>query len=85
MDREILVYVDIHNVPVLVGRLWTRVRNGKESATFEYNKDWIQNPYRFSLESALNLDPGPHHTAEGRSLFGDGTSASYFVQNNLHL
>jgi len=70
MDREILVYVDIHNVPVLVGRLWTRVRNGKESATFEYNKDWIQNPYRFSLESALNLDPGPHHTAEGRSLFG---------------
>jgi serine/threonine-protein kinase HipA len=70
MDRQILVYVDIHKVPVLVGRLWTRVRNGKESATFEYDKSWIENPYRFSLEPALTLGPGPHHTAEGRSLFG---------------
>jgi len=70
MDREILVYVDIHKVPVLVGRLWTRVRNGRESATFEYDQSWIENPYRFSLEPALTLGPGPHHTAEGRSLFG---------------
>src|SRR5258708_36053231 len=70
MDREILVYVDIENKPVLVGRLWTRVRNWKESATFEYDKDWIKNPYPFSLEPALTVGPGPYHTAAGRSLFG---------------
>jgi serine/threonine-protein kinase HipA len=70
MDREIFVYVDIENVPVLVGRLWTRMRSGKESATFEYDTNWIKNPYHFSLEPALTIGPGPHHTAEGRSLFG---------------
>jgi hypothetical protein len=32
MDREI-VYVDIENVPVLVGRLWAPVRRDRESAT----------------------------------------------------
>jgi serine/threonine-protein kinase HipA len=70
MNREILVYVDIENVPTLVGRLWTRVRSGKESATFEYDENWIESPYRYSLEPALTLGPGPFHTAEGRTLFG---------------
>lgn len=70
MDREIFVYVDIENTPTLVGRLWARVRSGKESATFEYDDTWIKNPYHFSLEPALSVGPGPYHTAEGRSLFG---------------
>lgn len=70
MDREILVYVDIENSCAFVGRLWTRVRGGKENATFEHDKTWINNPYHFSLEPALTVGPGPHHTAEGRSLFG---------------
>jgi serine/threonine-protein kinase HipA len=70
MDREILVYVDIEDTPTLVGRLWARVRSGKESATFEYDETWIKNPYHFSLEPALTVGPGPYHTAEGRSLFG---------------
>jgi serine/threonine-protein kinase HipA len=38
MDRELLVYIDLNNKPLLVGRLWTRLRKGKESATFEYDK-----------------------------------------------
>src|ERR1700676_1434542 len=70
MNREVFVYVDIEDVPVLVGRLWTRVRSGKENASFEYHENWINNPYRFSLEPALSIGPGPFHTAEGRSLFG---------------
>ena len=70
MNREVLVYVDIAGQPMLVGRLWTRVRNAKESATFEYDKTWLANPYCFSLEPALALGPGPHHTAQGRPLFG---------------
>jgi serine/threonine-protein kinase HipA len=69
-DREILIYVDIENTPALVGRLRTRVRSGKESPSFEYDETWIKNPYHFSLEPAITVGPGPHHTAEGRSFFG---------------
>ena len=70
MDREILVYIDLENKPVLVGRLWTRVRGRHEGATFEYDKDWIKNPYRFSLEPALSVGPGPYHSTADRALFG---------------
>ena len=70
MNREIPIYIDIKDSPTLVGRLWTRVRAGKESGTFEYDKDWLANPYCFSLEPALTLGPAPHHTAQGRPLFG---------------
>jgi serine/threonine-protein kinase HipA len=70
MNREILVYVDIENAPTFAGRLWTRVRSGKESATFEYDEAWLKNPYRFSLEPALTLGPAPHHTVQGRPSFG---------------
>jgi serine/threonine-protein kinase HipA len=70
MDREIFVYVDIENTPVVVGRLWTRVHSGKDSATFEYYTSWIRNPYHFSLEPSVTIGPGPHHTTEERSSFG---------------
>jgi hypothetical protein len=44
------VCVDLDGVPHLVGRLWARARKNKESATFEYDKTWLENPARFSLE-----------------------------------
>src|SRR6267378_2151503 len=70
MDRELLVYIDLDNKPLLVGRLWTRLRKDKESATFEYDKQWLNNPIVFSLEPALTLGPGPFHTQAGKALFG---------------
>ncbi|HTX35446.1 MAG TPA: type II toxin-antitoxin system HipA family toxin [Bryobacteraceae bacterium] len=70
MDRQILVYVDLHGTPYLVGRLWARVRKERESATFEYDRSWLAHPERFSLEPALKLGPGPFHTASGKPLFG---------------
>ena len=70
MDREILVSVDLHGMPVLVGRLWWRSRKGRESASFEYEPGWLQHPERFALEPALGLTHGPFHTAPGRPLFG---------------
>jgi serine/threonine-protein kinase HipA len=69
-DAQILVHVDLDGVPVLAGRLWTRVRRGKESASFEYDSRWLAHPRRFSLEPALALGPGPFHTPAGKSLFG---------------
>jgi serine/threonine-protein kinase HipA len=70
MNQEVFVYVDLRGTPHLVGRLWTRVRKDRESATFEYDKIWLAHPDRFSLDPALKLGPGPFHTPADRALFG---------------
>jgi serine/threonine-protein kinase HipA len=70
MEKEVLVYMDLEGAPRLVGRLWTRIRKDKESATFEYEQSWLVHPERFSLEPALKLGPGPFHTASDKPLFG---------------
>jgi serine/threonine-protein kinase HipA len=70
MEEKTYVYVDLGGTGVLVGTLWSRARKGQESASFEYQKSWLENPKRFSLEPALILGPGPYHTEEGKALFG---------------
>src|SRR5215467_1702105 len=76
MDREILVYVDLDGKPHLVGRLWARVRKNRESASFEYDQTWLENPLRFSLEPALQVGPGAFHTSSDTPIFGSlGDSA----------
>ncbi len=54
----------------LVGRLWCHRRNGRESATFEYDPGWLQHPERFALEPALQLTEGAFQTGAGQTLFG---------------
>jgi serine/threonine-protein kinase HipA len=76
MDKEVLVYVDLRGSPLLVGRLWGRIRKDRESATFEYDKGWLTHAERFSLQPALKLGPGPFHTTAEKQLFGSiGDSA----------
>ena len=70
MDRALLIYADLAGSTILVGRMWARVRRGKESATFEYEGAWLRHVERFALEPALTLGPGPQHTPAGRALFG---------------
>src|SRR6201984_1505236 len=70
MDRETLVYVDLDGKPHLVGRLWANVRKNKESASFEYDKTWLKNPLRFSLEPAMGVGPGAFHTPADTPMFG---------------
>jgi serine/threonine-protein kinase HipA len=70
MDREVLVYVDLNGVPHLVGRLWSRTRKSRETASFEYAPTWLENPARFSIEPALQLGPGPFHTQGDLPMFG---------------
>jgi len=70
MDKETLVYLDLQGTPRLVGRLWARMRKDRESATFEYDRNWLAHPERFSLEPALKLGPGPFHTPSDKPLFG---------------
>ena len=70
MEREVFVYVDLGGTAHLVGRLWGRVRKGRDSATFEYDDRWLAHADRFSLEPALKLGPGPFHTVSDQPLFG---------------
>lgn len=70
MDKDVLVYADLQGVPHLVGRLWTRVRKNRETASFEYDSTWVNQPARFSLEPALTVGPGPFHTPADLPMFG---------------
>lgn len=70
MERIVFVHVDLGGVSRLAGRLWTRMRKDRETATFEYDRSWLERPDRFSLEPALTLDPGPFHTAPDKPMFG---------------
>lgn len=70
MDTATLVYVDLEGEPVLTGRLWSRMRKGRNSASFEYDDQWLRRPDRFALEPALQLAPGPFHTTADQRLFG---------------
>ena len=70
MNHQIFVYADLDGVPHLVGTLWTRHAKMRESASFEYNKEWLEHPRNFALEPALQLVSGSVHTNNTRSLFG---------------
>src|SRR6266404_2977085 len=70
MHHEVEVYVELDGQTHLVGRLWPRLNKGREGASFAYDSSWLVSPLRFPLEPALTLDPGSHHTRQGRSLFG---------------
>lgn len=73
-DRLAYVYADLGGNAHPVGRLYAHNNKGKETATFEYEAEWLANPLRYSLEPALNLGAGQFYTP--RSLFGSlGDSA----------
>lgn len=70
MEQTIQVSVDIQGEPIKVGRLWTRTRHGRESASFEYDQAWLSRPDRFSIDPTLSLGRGVFHTLTHQSLFG---------------
>lgn len=70
MEREVFVHIDVNGLPALVGRLWARVRGKQESASFEYDPEWLKRADRFSLEPALMLTSGAFHTGGDRPMFG---------------
>lgn len=73
-DRLVYVYADLDGTSHLLGRLYAHNNKGKETASFEYEPAWLENPARYSLEPALNLGAGQFYTA--KSLFGSlGDSA----------
>ena len=65
------VHLDLAGRSVLAGRLFMRSRRARQSASFEYDRDWLVHPEAFSLDPALlPLGPGVFHTPTDRELFG---------------
>ncbi len=70
MEQAFLVYVDLEGFPIKVGHLWCRFRNGRESMSFEYDREWLGHQKRFSLDPALKLVAGSFHAAPDKPMFG---------------
>lgn len=62
MERELDVFVARDSTDLLVGRLWARVRGGRETASFEYAAEWLASDARFELDPELPLGRGRFHT-----------------------
>lgn len=69
-DRKICVSIDLEDATHIVGTLWARQSRARESASFEYSKEWLENPRRFSLEPALQIGRGAFHTQNNQRIFG---------------
>lgn len=70
MEETILVYIDLEGTPIKAGQLWGRFRNGRESMSFEYDREWLNHPKRFSLDPALKLAVGSFHASPDKPMFG---------------
>jgi len=74
VEREIHVYMDVADKPLLVGRLWGRDKQGAETATFMYDASWLERSGAVSLSPSLPLTPGPFQSNKG--LFAPFSDAS---------
>lgn len=69
-SKEIYVSVQLDEDIIPVGKLWCHQRSVRESASFEYNQNWLKHPERFALDPALQLTKGAFHTQADQLLFG---------------
>ncbi len=63
MEHELDVYINVGRDPVLVGRLWMREKQGRETSTFRYHQSWLERQGAFPLAPTLMLTPGPFQSA----------------------
>lgn len=69
-NKEVIVSISLNGKDIRVGTLWFHIRGTRESASFEYDKKWLEHPEKFALDPALQLTTGTFHTEQGISLFG---------------
>jgi serine/threonine-protein kinase HipA len=69
-SKEVIVSISLGGEDIRVGKLWFHVRKGRESASFEYDQEWLTHPEKFALEPALKLTEGVFHAGTGMSIFG---------------
>ena len=69
-SNEVIVSISLDGENHRVGRLWFHLRGARESASFEYDKKWLEHGEKFALDPALTLTKGAFHTIDGMSIFG---------------
>jgi serine/threonine-protein kinase HipA len=69
-NEEVIVSISLGAENIRVGKLWFHIRNARESASFEYDKNWLERFEKFSLEPALQLTEGTFHTGSRAGIFG---------------
>lgn len=75
-SNEVVVSIALGGEDIRVGILWFHIRGNRETASFEYDKKWLEHPEKFALEPALKLTEGAFHTKQGIRIFGSiGDSA----------
>lgn len=67
---EVEVCVRIGGEDYLVGSLHRQQRRGFEAVGFQYAPAWLDNPYRFSIQPTLRLDPAPFAPNQAQTLLG---------------
>ncbi len=73
---EIEVYISLEGSTQRIGTLFRQLARGKESISFTYHENWLENPQRFSLEPGLRVGKGLFHPGGEREIFGSiGDSA----------
>lgn len=68
-SKEVIVTISLGSENIRIGKLWCHARGDKESASFEYDREWLAHPEKFALEPALKLTEGAFHT--GKSVRSD--------------
>lgn len=69
-SQQIYVSIELGEQTHSVGKLWFHQRGSRQSASFEYDKDWLRHSEKFALDPALQLTEGAFHTTPDQILFG---------------
>jgi serine/threonine-protein kinase HipA len=69
-SQQVYVSIQLGDECHLVGKLWCHQRGSRQSASFEYDANWLKHPEKFSLEPALQLTEGTFHTLANQVIFG---------------
>lgn len=69
-SQQIFVSMDLGEETLIVGKLWFHQRASRQSASFEYDKNWLKHSEKFAFDPALQLTEGAFHTKPDQILFG---------------
>lgn len=69
-NKQIYVSIELSGHTHSVGKLWSHQRGSRQSASFEYDIDWLSHSEKFALDPALQLTEGAFHTMPDQILFG---------------
>lgn len=69
-SQPIYVSIELGEETLKVGKLWFHQRGTRQSASFEYDPDWLKHSEKFALDPALQLTSGVFHATPDQILFG---------------